>query len=130
MPTKPSMSNLEVRVGALEILVYRMVETIATAKIAEKTADKALAMAQEALVIVTSAKSQEVEDTEDPFLEASIPPEEATPDVSVRALRGLASKRAAEAKRDDEIVDDEKLNKLIEAEDAAAESDALRITTE
>lgn len=130
MPLKPSLSNLEVRVGALEILVYRMVETIATAKIAEKTADKALAMAQEALVIVTSAKSQEVEETEDPFLEASVPPEEATPDVSVRALRGLASKRAADGKRDEEFVDDEKMNKLIEAEDAAAEFDALHITTE
>ena len=51
MALKPSLSNLEVRVSALEILVYKMIESLAVAKVAEKTADKALAMAQEALVV-------------------------------------------------------------------------------
>lgn len=130
MALKPSLSNLEVRVSALEILVYKMIESLAVAKVAEKTADKALAMAQEALVIITSAKAQEPQDnTEDPFADAELPTEEATPDVSVRALRGLMAKRANQAK-EEEIGDDEQINKIIEAEDAAAEANALSITTE
>lgn len=52
--------DLKIRVAVLEKMVETLISSVALARVAEKTADKALQMAQEALVIVTSAmKAQE-----------------------------------------------------------------------
>lgn len=50
-----SIFNLTVKIGVLEKLVEKLMDAARDAGVATKTADKALAMAQEALVVVTSA---------------------------------------------------------------------------
>jgi len=50
--------DLEIRVALLEKMLDRALDSVTTAAVASKTADKALAMAQEALVVVTSAQQQ------------------------------------------------------------------------
>ena len=47
-------ADLEARVLVLEKLVDKLYDCLAVSRVAEKTADKALQMAQEALVIITS----------------------------------------------------------------------------
>ena len=57
MVEKDTMLNeLSIRVGYLEKMLDKALSAIATAAVAEKTADKALAMAQEALVVITSGE--------------------------------------------------------------------------
>lgn len=51
-------SDLETRVAVLEKLLDRVLDSISECKVATKTADKALQMAQEALVIITSGKNE------------------------------------------------------------------------
>lgn len=53
-----TVKDLEVRVALLEKMLDKALEAVALASVASKTADKALAMAQEAVVVVTSAQQQ------------------------------------------------------------------------
>lgn len=53
--------DLTVQISVLQKMMDQCLGALAQAKVAEKTADKALAMAQEALVIVTS--SNKIDDT-------------------------------------------------------------------
>lgn len=60
--------ELEARIRVLEKLCERIFDAVADAKVAGKTADKALAMAQEALVVVTSQLQQRpAGEPSDPF---------------------------------------------------------------
>lgn len=87
--------NLEARVSALELLVHKLLDSIAVGKVAEKTADKALAMAQEALaMLIMDKKSQE---EQDPLDFAPPAPADVGLPVRERAVRGLSKYNAQKA---------------------------------
>lgn len=64
---KQEDSDFEVRLRVLERMFDRVLDAISTSKVAEKTADKALAMAQECLVVVTSQFRQPTPEASDPL---------------------------------------------------------------
>lgn len=90
--SKDSYSDLSARVRALELLVDKLMDKMGDAVVAAKTSDKALAMAQEAIAIVTSGVQNMRGGSDDMFdlppgMDGNVQkPAKVEPDVDERSL--------------------------------------------
>lgn len=77
-----TVAELKIEIKVLQKLVGIMMDSVADARLASKTADKALAMAQEALVVVTS--SSQAQQYQDPMEDKGWNPN-MTPNFKIKA---------------------------------------------
>jgi hypothetical protein len=115
------MSDLEVRVAVLEKLLDRALDALVVSKISEKTAEKALAMAQEAIAVAMGMSKPESapDPLEAPPIPSSSSQNEADSGRVENRVGGILARLREKSRKAPEVEIEEKKDLPFGAEEAA-----------